>query len=48
MTQKLQFQGVVAVLVLEQDAILLNYQEFIKLGEEVAVDHFIKIYTDFL
>ena len=42
-----QFQSVVAVLVLEQDAVLLDDEEFIKLGEEVAVDHFFE-FEDYL
>ncbi len=42
-----QFQSVVTVLVLEEDAVLLDDEEFIKLGEEVAVYHFFE-FEDYL
>lgn len=41
LTNLIQFQGVVAVLILKQDAVLFDNEEFIKLGEEVAVHHFV-------
>jgi hypothetical protein len=40
---KIQFQSVVAVLVVEKDSVLLDDEEFIKFSEEVAVYHFLSL-----
>jgi hypothetical protein len=51
-SQKLQFERIVAVFVVEKDSVLFDDEEFIKLCEKVAVNHFVLliwcIYFNFL